>query len=286
LKPIQADWLSSHHRKPIMAKAGLICGVLAVLFYGCAQDATQQSQPAQVVAENRVAPVTQRNHPVRYAVRDGHISYLYKGLQRGTEEVYFTDYGMVEIKFTQTVRDNPFTSSEEQINLITLMRDSMIYVVDNLTKNARRLDNALLYESALESPSLDLNEVAEMIYRNKGGNIVGTDTIAGAPAQHWRIKEANTNEWRWLGIMLKTQVDLPRSFVQVEAIRIDTVSPLPQGIFNLPTDVKVQDGISMKQWMEDLSKPVERKKFFDLRDPNKAYDKQGNVIPIESLRVE
>ena len=42
----------------------------------------------------------------------------------------------------------------------------------------------------------------------------------------------------------------------------------------------------MKKWMEELAKPIERKKLFDLTDPSKHYDKQGNVIPKDSLRVE
>ena len=227
-------------------------------------------QPARQRAAPRSAEAEGKNpYPTRYKVKDGHISYTYKGLQTGTEEVYFTNYGMVEIKFTKTYRENPFKSGREDIDIITLMRDSAIYVV-----------------SALESPTLDLNEVAEDVFRSKGGLIVGKDTIAGIITDKWDIQGANTKEWRWKGITLKTYVTLPRNFVQVQAVMVDTLSPLPEGIFDLPTDVNVQEGTSIKQWIEDLSKPVQRKKFFDLTDPKKAYDKQGNVIPIESLRVE
>jgi len=219
--------------------------------------------------------VVNRDFPVRYEVKDGHIRYRYSGLQEGYEDVYFTQYGMVEIKFTKTKRPNPFKKADEFIDLTTLMRDSAIYVVDNLTKNARRLDNVLLYETALQSPSLDLNEVAEDMFRARGGSIVDTQTIAGVPAEKWVIKEANSQEWRWKGILMKTIVELPRNMVKVEAIEIDTVSPLPEGIFDLPTDVNVQEGTSMKQWMEDLSKPIERKQYFDL---------QGNPISRDSFR--
>ena len=89
-----------------------------------------------------------------------------------------------------------------------------------------------------------------------------------------------------VGHMLKTMVELPRALVQVEAVKIDTTSPLPEGIFDLPKEVNVQEGTSMKKWMEELAKPIERKKLFDLTDPSKHYDKQGNVIPKDSLRVE
>ncbi|MEQ9186578.1 MAG: hypothetical protein RLP15_02520 [Cryomorphaceae bacterium] len=276
-------------------------GIAFILFiYGCSTPADQASYSANSSPNDQHSPTgeeingsdgiaAQSAYPTRYKVKDGHISYIYKGLQEGTEEVYFTDYGMVEIKFTKTVRVNPFKNGEaqkERIDLTTLMRDSAIYVVDNLTMNARRLDNALLYESALESPSLDLNEVAEQVFRSRGGVIVDTQSIAGMPAVKWQIKQANTTEWRWKGIMLKTMVELPRAMVQVQAINIDTVSPLPQGIFDLPSNVNVQEGTTMKKWMEELNKPIERKKFFDLTDPTKHYDKQGNVIPKDSLGVE
>ncbi|NQV52114.1 MAG: hypothetical protein HQ500_02975 [Flavobacteriales bacterium] len=272
----------------------LIGLAFAVLLSACSNgSADQNAQRADVGSthEQRTPAISEQElgHPVRYKVREGHISYIYKGLQEGTEEVYFTDYGMVEIKFTKTVRTNPFQEGEnkdEQIDLTTLMRDSAIYVVDNLTLNARRLDNALLYESALQSPDLDLDAVAEEVYRSRGGIIVDTQNIAGMPAVKWVIKQANSTEWRWKGIMLKTMVELPRALVQVEAVKIDTTSPLPEGIFDLPKEVNVQEGTSMKKWMEELSKPIERKKFFDLTDPSKHYDKQGNVIPKDSLGVE
>jgi len=265
----------------------------AVLLTACTNESgnqTAQRTEVGAVDEQPTLATSERLHnPVRYKVKDGHISYIYKGLQEGTEEVYFTDYGMVEIKFTKTVRTNPFQegeSKDEHIDLTTLMRDSAIYVVDNLTMNARRLDNTLLYESALQSPNLDLNEVAEEVYRSRGGIIVDTQNIAGMPAEKWLIRQANSTEWRWKGIMLKTMVELPRALVQVEAVKIDTTSPLPEGIFDLPKEVNVQEGTSMKKWMEELAKPIERKKLFDLTDPSKHYDKQGNVIPKDSLRVE
>ncbi len=259
--------------------------ILAPFFLVACESSYSDSSTAQespTLAENTSPALTSepqvvvnRDYPVRYEVKDGHIRYRYSGLQEGFEDVYFTQYGMVEIKFTKTKRPNPFKKADELIDLTTLMHDSAIYVVDNLTKNARRLDNALLYETALQSPSLDLNEVAEDMFRARGGSIVDTQTIAGVPAEKWVIKEANSQEWRWKGILMKTIVDLPRNMVKVEAIEIDTVSPLPEGIFDLPTDVNVQEGTSMKQWMEDLSKPIERKQYFDL---------QGNPISRDSFR--
>ena len=85
----------------------------------------------------------------------------------------------------------------------------------------------------------------------------------------WLIESTKTREWRHRGIMLKTDIELPRNFVKVEATAIDTVSSLPENIFDLPENVNIQDGMSMKQWIEELSKPVERRKVFDIRKQKK-----------------
>ena len=246
--------------------------VSLVILCGC-QDQKQvpesasleKSEPSQTIRQKVLNSIT-RSKPVRYGIKEGHVSYIYSGIQRGTEEMYFSDYGMLEIKFTETVRDNPFSGSEEKISLVTFMKDSAIYVVDKTTMNARKIDNTLLFESAQESASLDLNEVAENMYRDRGGFIETQEEIAGVQCDRWYIETTKTKEWRHKGIMLNTLVDLPRNFVKVEASAVDTVSTLPEGIFELPENVNIQDGMSMRQWIEELSKPVERRKVFDIRN--------------------
>jgi len=243
-----------------------------VIIFGCQEQkevpdltVTEKYKPTEAIEQKASNSIT-RIKPVRYRIKEGHVSYAYSGIQRGTEEMYFSDYGMLEIKFTETVRDNPFSGSEEKISLITFMSDSAIYVVDKTTMNARKIDNSLLFESAQESASLDLNEVAENMYRDRGGFIETQEEIAGVQCDRWYIESTKTKEWRHKGIMLNTLVDLPRNFVKVEATAIDTISALPEGIFELPENVNIQDGMSMKRWIEELSKPVERRKVFDIRN--------------------
>lgn len=246
-------------------------GFVSFLLIHCTNQEENSKSETAAVQPNNVRDIPQlkvlsvNSKPIRYKVREGHISYTYDGIQRGTEEVYFSDYGMVEIKFTETVRDNPFSASEEKISLITFMKDSAIYVVDKTTMNARKIDNTLLFESAEESSTKDLNEVAESIYRDRGGFIETQENVAGVKCDRWFIESTKTREWRHKGMMLKTMIELPRNFVKVEATAIDTVSSLPENVFELPENVSIQDGMSMKQWIEELSKPVERRQVFDVR---------------------
>lgn len=223
--------------------------------------------------------------PTRYKVKDGKITYIYKGVQRGTEEVYFKDFGMTEIKFTETQRDNPFQGKVEQIRLITLMRDSLIYVIDRNTNNGRAIDNSLLYETAQQSATLDLDEVAVQMFKEKNGSIVGTDTIAGKLSTHWNVKDANLHEWRWNGIMMKTIIQIPRNVVHIEAISVDTVTSVPEDIFKIPNNAVLGEFMTVKDWIEQVTKPIERRKRFNLRDTNMGYDAQGNRVPKDSIRV-
>jgi hypothetical protein len=214
-------------------------------------------------------PPQDKGYPVRYRVRDGKITYQYKGIQNGVEEVYFTDYGMTEIKFTNTVRENPFKDEEEKISMITLMRDSFLYVVDRTTMNARRIDNRLLFEIAERSATLDLDDAARITYRRNQGEMRGIDTVSGVPCEKWFMPHQQQQEWRWNGMMIQTLVDLNRNYIKLTAVEIDTLSPLPDGIFELPKDVNVMEGASMKEWIEDLSKPIQKRQYFNMPEDKK-----------------
>jgi len=245
--------------------------LLAVVLVGCSNPNPQSGDSSpEIIAENTPQDIVakERSYPVRYAVKEGQMAYNYSGIQTGKETVYFTDYGMVEIKFTDTQRDNPFKSAKETISITTLMRDSSIYVVDRLTMNARKINNALLYEEAEKSQWLDLNEVAEQTYVQNGGAMVGIDTLLGLPCEKWVIKKTNTTEWRWRGMMIKTYVQLKDDYVQVEATSVDTSATVSDSVFELSSSVNIQDGMSMKEWIEELSKPIKRRQRFD---------KQGNM---------
>lgn len=244
--------------------------ILCILL-GCAQpEKAPEAEQTITVAEQSQEPikagVQTRDYPIRYGVKQGKITYQLKGLQEGSEEVYFTDYGMVEIKFTSTKRENPFKKEMEVINLITLMRDSLIFVVDRSTMNARSIDNALLYKTAERSATLDLNEAAEMMYLEKGGELVRIDTILGLPARYWKVEALQSKEWRWKGILLKTQVRVGRQTMNMEAVSIDTITPIPDNIFHLPEEVNVQEGMSMEEWIEALGKPIKKRQYFNFPD--------------------
>jgi hypothetical protein len=212
---------------------------------------------------------TESTYPIRYYVNEGSISYKYAGIQKGKEDVYFTNFGMTEVKYTETTRQNPFQNRLEEIKMITLMHDSSIYVVDQSTMNAQKLDNTLLYEKAAESTKLDLNEVAIKMYKERGGSYLGIDTILGLPAEHWSIASSEVEEWRWNGIMLKTVVKSPKTYLEIVATAIDTNSIIPLSVFELPKNVNLSEGTSIKEWIEDLSKPIKRRQVFN---------KQGELV--------
>ena len=76
--------------------------------------------------------------------------------------------------------------------------------------------------------------------------------------------------------MMKTMIQLPRNYVKIEATEVDTSSALPENIIQLPTEVNLMEGMSMKQWMEDLSKPIQHKNVVDIRDSNRIKEAGEN----------
>jgi len=217
--------------------------------------ADEPSNPSlsESITEAESKPVVQEkpNGPTRYGIKSGTITYELKGFQEGIETVYFDDWGMKEVKLTQIMMKSGLQKNQkDEVHMITLMRDTMIYAIDLNTLNARTIDNSLLYELAEKSPRLDLDAVAKQMLLEKGGMIEKREKILGRECEVWNTPQANTKTWYWKGITLKTFQEMGSKDLNMVATSIHENVEIDPARFELPENTTLIDGPSMKVWMD------------------------------------
>jgi len=109
-----------------------------------------------------------QNQGKRYGLKQAHISYRVDGsMQSGTEDLYFTDWGAHEAKYT--VLKTKVAGFTQQINTATFTEGAWIYTVDLSANTGTKQKNPLLKNmSAKELQDLGKNIMVQM-----GGKKIG-----------------------------------------------------------------------------------------------------------------
>ncbi len=176
----------------------------------------------------------------RYPVEHGHVHYLYSGLGRGYEDLYFDQYGTREAKIAnwEHIEDQGLRKSAT-LNL-TLGAD--VYTCQ-LDRNAgvhfkdAELDS-LFHLSAAETPTAD---AAAKIYLERRAHLIGQDTVMGLRSNVWAVNEAPIKLSIWNGILLK-RITMPAGdTVIMTADMVDTTTPADHAAFRIPPSIKIQE---------------------------------------------
>jgi hypothetical protein len=174
----------------------------------------------------------------RYSVRQAHIHYVYSGDMRGTEDLYFTDYGKREARHSSY---DVLTPQEvKPLRKIQIADGARVYIVDVMAGKAMAKDDKFI-DSLLNLKEADPPEVIAEQYLRKGGfENIGTGSILGYPTTRWRQKNTGTILDMWGGVILRREVVQQGAHV-IEATQIDTTNPPDPSKFELPPGVVLQD---------------------------------------------
>ena len=176
-----------------------------VLFSFCAANSSEpgsgeNEEPS--TAENNESPTS--TTVKRYGIESGIIEYEVSGMQTGTETVYFTDWGLKEAKFTNTVME--VAGFTQETNSLTIMIADVIYNIDLNTNQGTMLNNTFM-TPFLEGDT-DLQEIGEQMMEGMGGSITGTEEVAGKMCDVWEVSALGSKTWVWEWITLKTEVNM------------------------------------------------------------------------------
>lgn len=162
-----------------------------------------------------------QNEVKRYEVKSGMIKYnttnsgkmmgsVVKG--KGTESLYFKNWGAVELKesqSTQTTTMNMFGQRKEDTtssHTMNKLENGESYSVDFDQKLIYANKDIAMNMIAAFHPEGDVGEVGKGMLEGMGGEKIGHENMLGYDCEIWSV--AGGKQWLYKGIMLKMEMTL------------------------------------------------------------------------------
>lgn len=172
----------------------------------------------------------------KYSVESGIIKYKWEGFMTGEQTTYFDKYGFYETTVSKTKTTvMGFTSETEEM---TIMRGAEVFTIDLKTKIGTRVTNPILEEN----PGADWEEVSKDMVTKMGFKKVGNESVLGKSCE---VYKGIGKIWVWKGLNLKTETKGMGMDASVTATDINLGVSIPSSKFEVPSDIKITDGVSL-----------------------------------------
>ena len=173
----------------------------------------------------------------RYEVKSGIVSYKIEGggalfgfstKTTGTEKLYFTDWGNVELRELHE-KENAMGKTTVTDH-ITKIDHGTVYSVDNKRKVITKQDIAMLKD--MDKQGKNMSAMGKDMMKQMGGKKTGTGKVLGYPCEIWEMM--GTKVWMYKGVPLKTEADIMGfKHLQIATSAKFNVS-VPKSRFKLP----------------------------------------------------
>jgi len=176
----------------------------------------------------------------RYPMERAHVHYIYSGLGRGVEDLYFDHYGKREAKFAnwQHLEDKGLRSTLT----LTIANGPDIYMcLLDRGQGTHWKDPELDSLFHLDAANVPTPEMTTKGSLSTKGKIIRQDTVLGLTADVWQMDDAPVQLYIWRSVMLKRAVMAPGDTVVLTAASIDTTSQLSSKTFVVPSNVKMTE---------------------------------------------
>jgi hypothetical protein len=184
----------------------------------------------------------------RYLIKSGVVEYTLSGTRKGTETIYFDNWGMREAKYTKAeISAMGFTQKQ---NTLTLLDGEITYSIDLDTKTGTKMETPLLKEIAANNK--DLTDAGEKMMKGMGAVKIGAEVVLGKTCDVWEIKNMKSKTWVWKGVALKTQTSMPNMEMTITATKFEDSVAIPPDKLKIPSDVTITEGVDMKKMLEGL----------------------------------
>jgi len=187
----------------------------------------------------------------RYQAKSGIIKYKVEGTSKGTEILYFDNFGAKEAKQAKLkTTAMGFTQENDQI---TIMNKATIIVADYKTKTYTKMPNPVFQITRqLEQNIKDTEKFGEELMKSIGGKLVGTETVLGKPCKIWEVKNMSTKTWTYKFIPLKVELNIMGMKISYIATSIKLDVPVPAEKFKIPNGFKEKKDSAMMEMMQNL----------------------------------
>ena len=182
----------------------------------------------------------------RNKVKSGIIENKISGMNKGSETIYFDDWGMLEAKYTQTVIS--MMGFKQKSNTLTLLDGEWTYNIDLDKKTGTKMKTPLMERLAKNAKNKDLTDVGKEMMQQMGGKKTGMEKVLGKLCEVWEIKSMGSKVWVWNGVALKSETNLG-------GMKMSKVAQTAKFNVAIPADkVKMPAGVTINE-MPNLKMP-------------------------------
>lgn len=170
----------------------------------------------------------------RYEFKNSHLVYEFIGDARGREDIFMSDYGKYEARYSKYEMLTPQAIQPVATAVITRLTDA--YTVEPSERKVmhtrvRELDSLyhLSGNDIPSAPSFFEQTMKKYLFRS-----AGTDSIGGVVATLWETRDGSAKMWIWRGILLKKLTQTKDGMLGTQLIGIDTTWTVDTSRFSLP----------------------------------------------------
>lgn len=171
----------------------------------------------------------------KYPFKSGIIEYKIEGKTKGTEIMYWDDYGAKELHVRDT-ETKTFGQVDKSVEYMLYQGDYQ-YSWQEGQERGSKLENPVL-SSWKENPDMTWDELCNNLFTNLGYEKIGTETVAGKKCDVWK---GMSKSWIWKGLTIKTYAKMLGIKVDQTATKIDTDASVAASKFEIPQNIKFHD---------------------------------------------
>lgn len=173
----------------------------------------------------------------RYPLEAGIITYVIQDGATGEASLSFDRNGWRSIeKKSVTIQRYGVTSTTSKA---VITDGNMVYSING---NERTGEQTVDYQWSQLLGYKDLDQAKMAIYQQRGGKLVGLDTLLGKPCNIWQFESgAITEIWEWNALPLAITRKVPGVSYRMVASAIKPMEAIDETVFALPDSISWQD---------------------------------------------
>jgi hypothetical protein len=174
----------------------------------------------------------------RYQVESAHVVYAISGMKKGTEELFFDQYGLRQLR----VSSNRIMLGAEmrEMKTVTITIADSVFMLNLNDNTGRALKDRLLFDVADSLGTKDLGAADIFLQsRESGLMLVGSERWLSKECQVYQLSDSSLKLWIWNNIPLRIESEILGVKNVVEATRIQTELAIPKSKFEIPLGIKI-----------------------------------------------
>ena len=175
----------------------------------------------------------------RYSMKSGVVKYEISGMQNGTAEMFFDDFGMKEATYENTVIE--MYGIKQESKSINYLQGYWQYNIDQISNSATKTKNTILESIVENSEDGDLVVIGQEMFKSMGGTLIGEEDVIGKPCKIWELKSMGTKVWVWENVPLKTETNMMGISILRIATSVEKNADVPASKLEIPSDIEFQE---------------------------------------------